>query len=329
MTPVESKNRKGIINFSTLLIFSFAVILWIIPYFLNLYTVYVFTWLLIYIIAAYGLNLILGYAGQISLAQAAFMGIGAYVVAILTKLGYSFWIAFPLAGLLSFLVGIILGFPSLKVKHHYLAMVTIGFNFIIYKILMNEEQITGGPYGIMNIPRPTLGFISFESDLSFAHLVLIISLLMVFLMYYLLNTQWGRAFKMIRENEVRAEVVGVDLRLYKLTAFAIGSAYAGIAGGLLPPLFGYIEPTLFELVISFDFLLMVLIGGRGRFVGPILGVSIVILLPEILRITEQLNLLIFSIIAIIVIVLVPEGASSLVDITYKLFTGEKFPSLTK
>ena len=186
MTPVESKNRKGIINFSTLLIFSFAVILWIIPYFLNLYTVYVFTWLLIYIIAAYGLNLILGYAGQISLAQAAFMGIGAYVVAILTKLGYSFWLAFPLAGLLSFLVGIILGFPSLKVKHHYLAMVTIGFNFIIYKILMNEEQITGGPYGIMNIPRPTLGFISFESDLSFAHLVLIISLLMVFLMYYLL-----------------------------------------------------------------------------------------------------------------------------------------------
>lgn len=329
MVKVKCGNKKGFINIGASLIFLVLVILWVIPYFLNLYTIYLFTWLLIYIIAAYGLNLILGYAGQISLAQAAFMGIGAYVVAILTKLGYSFWLAFPIAGLLSFLVGIILGFPSLKVKHHYLAMVTIGFNFIIYKILMNEEQITGGPYGIMNISRPTFASISFESDLAFAHLVLIISVIMILLMFWLLNTQWGRAFKMIRENEIRAEVVGVDLRTYKLAAFAIGSAYAGIAGGLLPPLFGYIEPTLFEFVISFDFLLMVLIGGRGRFIGPILGASIVILLPEILRITEQLNLLIFSTIAIIIIIVVPEGASSLVDIIYKLITGKKISSLTK
>ncbi len=329
MVKVKYKNKNGFINIGLSFIFFILLILWIIPYFLNLYTIYLFTWLLIYVISAYGLNLILGYAGQISLAQAAFMGIGAYVVAILTKLGYSFWLAFPIAGFLSFFVGIILGFPSLKVKHHYLAMVTIGFNFIIYKILMNEEQITGGPYGIMSIPRPTLGFVSFESDLAFAHLVLIISILMILLMFWLLNTQWGRAFKMIRENEIRAETVGVDLRNYKLAAFAIGSAYAGIAGGLLPPLFGYIEPTLFEFVISFDFLLMVLIGGRGQFAGPILGVSIVILLPEVLRITEQLNLLIFSIIAIIVIIVVPEGASSLVDIFYKIITGKNIPSLTK
>jgi branched-chain amino acid transport system permease protein len=156
-----------------------------------------------------------------------------------------------------------------------------------------------------------------------------VALVMVIIMYWILNTRWGRAFKMIRENEVRAEIVGVDIRAYKLIVFAIGSAYAGVAGGLLAPLLGYIEPTLFELTISFDFLLMVLIGGRGRFEGPLIGVAVVILLPEFLRITDQANLLIFSVIAVVVLLVAPEGGASLWDWIFKRLTGKNPPSLTK
>jgi branched-chain amino acid transport system permease protein len=306
-----------------------AVVLLIIPRFLGIYTIYIYSWLLVYLIAVYGLNLILGYAGQISLAQAAFMGIGAYVMAILVTRGVSFWIALPAGALLSFAVGLILGFPALKVKHHYLAMVTIGFNFIMYKLFENQEAITGGYYGIFDITRPSIGSHLFESDLAYARVIAVVALIMIIIMYWILNTRWGRAFKMIRENEVRAEIVGVDIRAYKLIVFAIGSAYAGVAGGLLAPLLGYIEPTLFELTISFDFLLMVLIGGRGRFEGPLIGVAVVILLPEFLRITDQANLLIFSVIAVIVLLLAPEGGASLWDWIFKRVTGRKSPSLTK
>lgn len=326
---MSAKNFLKTVIRNTWFFWVVGIIVLIIPQFLGIYTVYIFGWLLIYLIATYGLNLILGYAGQISLAQAAFMGIGAYTVAILVTKEISFWFALPLGALLSFLVGLALGFPALKVKHHYLAMVTIGFNFIAYKLFENQEGITGGYYGIMNIPRPHLGALSFESDLAYVRLIAVITFLTVIVMYWLLNTQWGRAFKMIRENEVRAEILGVDLRAYKLVVFAIGSGFAGVAGGLLAPLLGYIEPTLFELAISFDFLLMVLIGGRGRFEGPLIGVALVILLPEFLRITNQLNLLIFSLIALVVLLLAPEGGASLWDWIFKRVTGRKSPSLTK
>jgi branched-chain amino acid transport system permease protein len=296
-----------------------GAVLLIIPRFLGIYTIYLYSWFLVYLVVAYGLNLILGYAGQISLAQAAFMGIGAYTVGILVTRGVSFWIALPLSAALSFGIGLLLGFPALKVKHHYLAMVTIGFNFIMYKLFENQEAITGGYYGIFDIHRPSIGTLRLESD----------ALVMVIVMYWILNTRWGRAFKMIRENEVRAEIVGVDIRAYKLIVFAIGSAYAGVAGGFLAPLLGYIEPTLFELTISFDFLLMVLIGGRGRFEGPLIGVSVVILLPEFLRITDQANLLIFSAIAVAVLLVAPEGGAALWDWVYKRLTGHHSPSLTK
>jgi branched-chain amino acid transport system permease protein len=326
---MSANQYLGMIIGKTWLFFALGAVFLIVAQFLGIYTIYILGWLLIYLIAAYGLNLILGYAGQISLAQAAFMGIGAYTVAILVTKGISFWLALPLGAILSFMVGLVLGFPALKVKHHYLAMVTIGFNFIAFKIFANEEGITGGYYGIMDIPRPHLGPISFDTDLAYVRLIVIVAFASIMAMYWILNTRWGRAFKMIRENEVRAEILGVDLRAYKLFVFAIGSGFAGLAGGLFAPLLGYIEPTLFELAISFDFLLMVLIGGRGRFEGPVIGVTIVILLPELLRITNQLNLVIFSLLALVVLLIAPEGGASLWDWVFKRVTGKKAPALTK
>jgi branched-chain amino acid transport system permease protein len=153
----------------------------------------------VYIFTTSGLNLILGYAGQISLAQAAFMGIGAYSVALLSP-EYSFWIALPIGGIIAFILGLILGFPSLKVKHHYLAMITLGFNIIVFLILMNEQEVTGGPFGIFNISRPKLGPLDFSSDKAFHILIAVATFIASLLIYWILNSQWGRAFKGIREN---------------------------------------------------------------------------------------------------------------------------------
>ncbi|HWT80578.1 MAG TPA: branched-chain amino acid ABC transporter permease, partial [Candidatus Methylomirabilis sp.] len=250
------------------------------------YLLYLSSLTCIYMIVACGLNIVLGYAGQISLAQAGFLGIGAYTCALLGP-SVSFWIALPLAGLLCFLVGLLLGFPSLRVKTHFLAMVTLGFTVIVYLVLVNEEKWTGGPFGVFNIARPKIGRLAFASPSRYHIIVALTTFILLLLAFWALNSPWGRAFKAIRENEGRAEMLGVNLRNYKLMAFAIGSAYAGIGGALIAPLFGYIDPTMFALGFSFQFLLMVVVGGTGRFEGPLLGAMIVALLPEGLRVTEK------------------------------------------
>ncbi len=292
------------------------------------YILYLASLTCIYTLTAAGLNLILGYAGQISLAQAAFMGIGAYTVALLsTKL--SFWVALPLGGGIAFVLGLVLGFPSLKVKHHYLAMITLGFNIIVYLILMNEQEITGGSYGVFNIPRPKAGPIDFTSNESYHILIALVTCFIMLLTYWTLNSQWGRAFKGIRENELRAEMLGVSLRNYKLLAFAIGSAFAGIAGGLLAPLLGYIDPTIFNLGFSFQFLLMVIVGGSGRFEGPFIGAIIITIFPEIFRVAERLYFVIFALAAMLILIFMPKGAVTLWDWLFQTITGREAPKLTK
>ena len=292
------------------------------------YMLYLASLTCIYILTASGLNLILGYAGQISLAQAAFMGIGAYTVALLSPM-ISFWFALILGGIISFVLGLILGFPSLKVKHHYLAMVTLGFNIIVYLVLVNEQEITGGPYGVFNIERPKLGPLDFTTDAGYHILIAIGTFIISLLTFWILNSQWGRAFKGIRENELRAEMVGVSLMHYKLMAFAIGSAFAGIAGGFMAPLLGFIDPTVFALGISFQFLLMVIVGGSGRLEGPFIGAIIITIFPELMRVAERLYFVIFSLAAILILIFMPKGAVTLWDWLFKAITGKEAPRLTK
>jgi branched-chain amino acid transport system permease protein len=292
------------------------------------YMLYVVSLTCVYFCTASGLNLILGYAGQISLAQAAFMGIGAYTVALLGP-SISFWLALVLGAAISFVLGLILGFPSLKVKHHYLAMVTLGFNIIVYLILTNEQEITGGPYGVYNIQRPTLGPLDFTSDAAYHVLIAIGTFIVLLLTYWILNSQWGRAFKGIRENELRAEMIGVSLRNYKLAAFAIGSAFAGIAGGFIAPLLGFIDPTVFVVGASFQFLLMVIVGGSGRIEGPLIGAMIITIFPEVMRIAERFYFIIFALAAILILIFMPKGAVALWDWLFKSVTGKEAPRLTK
>ncbi|MGA7973926.1 MAG: branched-chain amino acid ABC transporter permease [Pseudolabrys sp.] len=271
------------------------------------YIIYLLCSWLIFSIAAIGLNLTLGYAGQISLAQASFMGIGAYSTAILTLAGWPWLVGMLLGVFLCFVVGLALGFPALRVKGHFLAFVTLAFNTLVFLVSRNEEWLTGGTYGLSNMPRPNLFGFSTDNQTHFYYFTVLVFLVSAAMMYGIVRSPWGRAFKALRENPIRAESLGVDTRWLTLIAFAIGSAYAGIAGALMSPLVQYIDPGSFALVHSLRILLMVVVGGAGFFFGPMLGAVVVILLPEALRFTEGYYLIIYSAAVIALMVFCPSG----------------------
>ncbi|HEU4986416.1 MAG TPA: branched-chain amino acid ABC transporter permease [Rhizobiaceae bacterium] len=271
------------------------------------YGIYVLCSWLIFSIAAMGLNLTLGYAGQVSLAQASFMGIGAYTTALITMAGVHWILAAAASMGLCFLVGLGLGYPALRVQHHLLAFVTLAFNTLVFLVLRNEEWLTGGSFGIVGIPRPGFFGIETTKQLSFYYFTLIVFLVVAVLFYGLVRSPWGRAFKALRENPIRANSLGVDIRRMTLLAFAIGSALGGLAGALAAPLVQFIDPPAFALVHSLKLLLMVVVGGAGYFFGPMLGAALVTVLPEFLRFTEGYYLMIYAATVLVLMVVCPTG----------------------
>jgi len=245
--------------------------------------VYLLTLTCVYLMATFGLNLTVGYAGQMSLGQAAFFGIGAYHAAILLKMGWPIFVVLPVAGLACFAIGLILGFPALRVQHHYLAFATLGFNVLVFLVMRNEEKITGGTFGISGIPRPSIFGVSTDGHLAFFYFTFISLIILASLLWWLLRSPWGRAFAALRDNPIRAESLGVNITAYTLLAFAIGAACAGIGGVYYATLVEFIEPGPFHFSTSLLMLLAVIVGGSGRFMGPVVGTIIIILLPELLR----------------------------------------------
>ena len=281
------------------------------PAFLKSYGLYLLTLWLVYVIASLGLNLTVGYAGLKSLCHAGFMGVGAYTVAIMMKAGFSFWLAGSAAIVICFLLGLIVGFPALRVQMHYLGFATLGFNLLLMLIFRNEEWLTGGTFGIQNIKRPELFGFSFNGNLAFYFLVLAITIITGVLLALLLRSPWGRAFAALRDNPIRAESTGVNITAYTLMSFAIGAAYAGIAGALFAPLVNFIEPAPFGIGNSLLFLMMVVVGGSGRFYGPVLGAAIALLLPEYLRFLKDWYLAVFGFAAVAMMIWLPGGLLSM------------------
>jgi len=271
------------------------------------YITYVLTSWLIFSIAAMGLNLTLGYAGQVSLAQASFMAIGAYTTALLTLAGWHWMLAMPVGLMLCFVVGLALGYPALRVQGHFLAFVTLAFNTLVFLVLRNEDWLTGGNYGLMGMPRPDFGIFKTMRQVDFYYFTLVVTVIAALVMWGIVRSPWGRAFKALRENPIRAESLGVDTRRITLLAFAIGSAYGGLAGALVTSLVQFIEPGSFSLLHSLRILLMVVVGGAGFFFGPFVGAAVVILLPEFLRFTEGYYLIIYSALVIVMLAFVPNG----------------------
>ncbi len=286
----------------------FLVVLVAAPFALKPYGIYLLTMWVVMTIAAIGLNLTLGYAGQISLAQGAFVGIGAYAAALLTTTGWPLWSAFLLAIALSLAIGWLLGYPALRVQHHYLAFVTLAFSTLAFLVFRNEEWLTKGIYGLMT-PRPA----GFVSPLSFYYLCLASLAAVALATWWLIRSPWGRAFLALRENPMRALSLGIDTRRYTLMAFAIGSSIGGIAGVLYAPLVEFVDPTPFTFVLSLDILMMVIVGGAGFFFGPFLGALIAVLLPEWLRFTEGYYLLLYSLFVMVLLIYSPTGILGILD----------------
>jgi branched-chain amino acid transport system permease protein len=289
------------------------VLLVLVPLNLSRYGLYIMSLWAVMTIAAMGLNLTLGYAGQVSLAQGAFVGIGAYAVAIMMSNGSPFIVPLAVAILLSFVIGWGLGYPALRVQHHYLAFVTLAFSTLVYLVFRNEEWLTKGIYGIMGFKRPEVSGLSTSTPLAFYYFCLAMLAVATLFMAWIVRSPWGRAFVALRENPVRALSLGVDTRRYTLMAFAIGSAMGGFAGAIYAPLVEFVDPTPFTLALSLNILMMVIVGGSGFFFGPYLGAAVAVLLPEWLRFAQGWYLIIYAAFVMALLIYSPTGLLGIAD----------------
>jgi len=288
------------------------------PLGLKPYGIFILSMWAVMTIAAIGLNLTLGYAGQISLAQAAFVGIGAYITAWLTTKGaWPFWPTYFLGFASCFVVGWALGYPALRVQHHYLAFVTLAFNTLVFLVFRNEEWLTNGISGIGNVPRPSLFGVSLKGAKEFYYFCLAHLVFVSAAAWWLIRSPWGRAFIAVRENPIRALSLGVDTRRYTLMAFAIGAGLGGISGALYAPLTQFVDPTPFALGLSLNLLLMVVLGGSGYFFGPFLGAIVAVLLPEWLRFAQGYYLMGYAVLVMVMMAFWPTGLLGLADRLFK------------
>ncbi|MGD8294576.1 MAG: branched-chain amino acid ABC transporter permease [Desulfobacterales bacterium] len=261
----------------------FLIFLILIPFVADAYILYVANLIGFAIIGAVGLNILTGFTGQISLGHAAFMGVGGYTAAVLmTRLNFSFWLALPCAGLVAALAGLVIGIPSLRVKGLYLCMATLAAQFILEFIFIHWEFMTKGIRGI-NVPSPALGNFLLDTEKRFYFLTLMMVILAVGFARNLVRSRVGRAFVAIRDRDLAAEIMGISLFRYKLTAFAISSFYAGIAGALWVSFMRIVTPDHFPFHLSIQYLAMVIVGGLGSVLGSIFGAIFMILTPELLN----------------------------------------------
>ncbi|HUI95116.1 MAG TPA: branched-chain amino acid ABC transporter permease [Xanthobacteraceae bacterium] len=312
---------------ATIVLVAAAAIAVVAPFFLKPFGIYLISMWAVLTVAAIGLNLTIGYAGQVSLAQGAFVGIGAYTVALMTQAGWPYPLAFVAAGALCFAVGWILGYPALRVQHHYLAFVTLAFTSLVFLVLRNEEWLTGGTHGINGIARPVFFGWSTGKPLDFYFFSVGTLTVLSGAMWRMLRSPWGRAFVALRENPVRALSLGVDTRRYTLMAFAIGSSLGGLAGALYAPLVQFIEPGSFALGLSFNLLLMVIVGGSGYFFGPFVGALVAVLLPEWTRIAQGYYLLIYAALVMLMMAVCPSGLLGLAARAAKALARRQLPAL--
>jgi branched-chain amino acid transport system permease protein len=269
-----------------------------------------------YVILALGLNIVIGYAGLLNLGYIAFFGIGAYTYAILnTFLHLSFWISFPIAGLITALFGLLLGIPSLRVRGDYLAIVTLGFGEIIRIILNNWESVTNGPRGMDNIAPPAqvhptqLAVFKFNSEVFFYYLILFLVILTIFIIRRLDHSRIGRAWVAIREDEVAAATMGIPVTKMKWLAFSLGAGFAGLVGCLFAARQGFVSPESFTFMESVIVVSMVVLGGLGSIAGAVLGAIILAILPELLRLRgfESYRMLLFGFAMILLMLFRPQG----------------------
>ncbi len=301
-----SRTRLGPALAITVLLLAAAV-----PPFLGSYFQYIGMIALINAIAAIGLNLLTGSAGQISLCNSSFMAIGAYATTYLyTKDGLAYWISLPLGGVVAAAFGFALGFPALRLRGFYLAVVTLGFLELTQVLVEQLPEFTGGVRGVSS-PRPFLFGFKLSNDLWFYYVVLVILLAVIWLAVSLLRSPTGRAFNAIRNNESVALALSIPLARTKLTAFVLSAFYAGLAGGLYATAVGFIDPLEFGVATSVRHVVYIVVGGPGSVGGAVVGAVTLTLLPEALRSFQEYNDFVFGGILLISLLIMPKGLAGL------------------
>lgn len=270
-----------------------------------------------------GLNLTHGFAGKVSLAQAGFLGIGAYVSVLLdtgrdvavagfeaTLPDLPFVLAIAAAGLICMVFSVLIGFPALRVQGPWLGFVTLAFNLLVYLVLNNEVGLTEGSRGLRVVRSDVevFGIDLFETR-NYYYFCLVFLLAAILLVWWIVRSPWGRAFKALRDNPGRAASLGVDIRTYTLLAFSVGAGLAGVAGALYARLIEYIEPRSFSIGQSFDFFLATVIGGLGTMVGPFIGVSFITVLTDRLRFTGDYYRVWFGLFVVVMMLVAPRGVA--------------------
>lgn len=275
----------------------------------NNYLISVATQTFIMAIAALGLNLITGYTGQFNLAHGAFMAVGAYTVGILTvDHQVPFWIAFLLAGCVTALLGYFVGLLSLRLKGHYFSIFTLCVSYIMFLLIEKWESLTHGPVGIMGIPSPPgIGPLQFGTPLSQYYLVLAFLVLGLWIMARIVRSLLGRSFMAVRNSDMLAEALGVDLMRTKTLSFVLSVVYAGFAGALYAGQVRFLGPDLASEVVTFDLVMFILVGGVGTLLGPLVGTVLVTYLTQSLQFLQDYRMVVFGPVLITLIIFLPDG----------------------
>ena len=289
-----------------------VVVLLAVPYGVTYYGIHIANLVLIFIMLAVGLSLVLGYAGQVNLAQAAFFGMGAYASAVLTvKVGLGYWAAFPLSVIAAGLLGVLVGLPSLRVQSHYLGIVTLGLAVAFSAILVNAS-FTGQAVGLPGLPVPPLGPVDLSDEYNYYYLLLAAAGLLFALARLMVTTELGRRFQAMRDDALAAAHMGVEVPAYRMVAFVIAACYAGVAGALYAGLIRYVSPDTFSLAIMFLLLAMVIVGGRDNIYGAALGATVLLIVREQFVDLQKYQQVAYGLLIVGMVVAAPEGLAGLV-----------------
>ncbi len=262
----------------------------------------------IYALVVLGLNLFIGYAGQISLGHAAFFAIGAYGSAIgTTTLGGPAWPVMIAAALGAALVALAVGVPALKLSGHYLAMATLGFNIVVYTILVQWDAVTGGPSGFAGIPYLALGSMVFDNEIRFHYLVWTFAMLALLLCLNLVRSGVGRGLAALAEDEIAAAALGVDTQRAKVKVFVLSAVLASLAGSLFAHCYAFVSPDSFSIFVSVDFVIMVVVGGMGSIWGTLFGTALITLLPEWIEALDTFKDILHGLILVLILLFLPQG----------------------
>jgi len=291
----------------TVLVLSVVLIVWPLiennPYNLGLSNL-----IAIHVMVVLGLNLFIGYAGQISLGHAAFFALGAYGSALGTvTLGLPAWPVMILTAVAVALIALLVGQPALKLSGHYLAMATLGFNIVVYTVLVQWDTVTGGPSGFAGIPYLSVGGLIFDDEIHFHYLVWAFAMLSLLLSLNLVRSGVGRGLAALAGDETAAAALGVDTRKAKVKVFVLSAVFASLAGSLFAHCYAFVSPDSFSIFVSVDFVIMVVVGGLGSVWGTLFGAGLITLLPEWIEALQNYKDIIEGLILVLILLFMPQG----------------------